>query len=303
MPGEQREWLTIVVVGAGPDRRRDRGPGPRARDAQPARRVPQLRSRRRCACCSSTAARSRWPRSATTSRERRRASSRRSASSCGWAHASPASTRSVSTSHVERRHASASRPAPWCGRRACRPRRSRRCSPTATGAEVDRAGRIAVLPDLTLPGHPEVFAVGDMVDARTSCPGVAEVAMQGSLHAANTIARRLTRRRRGQRRSRYRDLGSVATIGRFRAICSCAPASASAASRRGSCGCSCTSRSSTGSATASRRCRRWLRSMVGRSRAERVFSVGAHRRRPQRAAEVLVAITPNQFPADPNMGR
>ena len=88
----------------------------------------------------------------------------------------------------------------------------------ATGAEVDRAGRIATLPDLTLPGHPEVFAVGDMVTLN-NLPGVAEVAMQGSLHAANTIMRRL----RGDNEAipyTYRDLGSVAAIGRFRAICS-----------------------------------------------------------------------------------
>jgi NADH dehydrogenase len=88
----------------------------------------------------------------------------------------------------------------------------------ATGATVDRAGRIAVQPDLTLPGHPEVFAVGDMVTYE-DLPGVAEVAMQGGVHAANTIRRRL----RGDARAlpyRYRDLGSVATIGRFRAVCS-----------------------------------------------------------------------------------
>ena len=60
----------------------------------------------------------------------------------------------------------------------------------AAGAETDRAGRIKVLPDLTLPGHPEVFAVGDMTTLN-NLPGVAEVAMQGSLHAANTIRRRL----------------------------------------------------------------------------------------------------------------
>jgi NADH dehydrogenase len=85
----------------------------------------------------------------------------------------------------------------------------------ATGAELDRAGRIAVLPDLTLPGHPEVFVVGDMV-ALDNLPGVAEVAMQGGLHAANSIVRRL----RGEAvvPFRYRDLGSAATIGRFRSV-------------------------------------------------------------------------------------
>ncbi|HXY91670.1 MAG TPA: NAD(P)/FAD-dependent oxidoreductase [Acidimicrobiia bacterium] len=88
----------------------------------------------------------------------------------------------------------------------------------ATGAEVDRAGRVATNPDLTLPGHPEVFAIGDMVTLR-ELPGVAEVALQGGLHAANTIRRRL----HGHEHAadfRYRDLGSVATIGRLRAVCS-----------------------------------------------------------------------------------
>jgi NADH dehydrogenase len=87
----------------------------------------------------------------------------------------------------------------------------------ASGAPVDRAGRINVAPDLTLPGHPEVFVVGDMM-ALDQLPGVAEVAMQGGLHAANSVLRGL----KGQPTNpfRYRDLGSVATIGRFRAIVS-----------------------------------------------------------------------------------
>jgi len=87
----------------------------------------------------------------------------------------------------------------------------------ATGAETDRAGRIAVLPDLTLPGHPEVFAVGDMANI-DDLPGVCEVAMQGGLHAANTIKRRL-KSREGVH-FKYRDLGSAAAIGRFKAIVS-----------------------------------------------------------------------------------
>jgi NADH dehydrogenase len=85
----------------------------------------------------------------------------------------------------------------------------------ATGAELDRAGRIAVLPDCSLPGHPEVFVVGDMM-ALNNLPGVAEVAMQGGLHAANTIVRGL----KGEpaKPFQYRDLGSAATIGRFRSV-------------------------------------------------------------------------------------
>jgi NADH dehydrogenase len=87
----------------------------------------------------------------------------------------------------------------------------------ASGATTDHAGRIEVLPDLTLPGHPEVFVVGDMASVN-HLPGVAEVAMQGGLHAANTIVRRL----KGEegRQFTYRDLGSAAAVGRFRAIVS-----------------------------------------------------------------------------------
>ncbi len=141
----------------------------------------------------------------------------------------------------------------------------------ACGAQVDRAGRIEVLPDLTLPGHPEVFAVGDMTSL-DGLPGVAEVAMQGSLHAAHTIGRRL----RGLEEAnpfRYRDLGSVATIGRFRAIFSW----------RGI-------RMSgfpawvvwafvhlaflNGFASRLTTLMRWIRWMVGTNRVERTFSVG-----------------------------
>jgi NADH:ubiquinone reductase (H+-translocating) len=87
----------------------------------------------------------------------------------------------------------------------------------ATGAETDGAGRIAVLPDLTLPGHPEVFAIGDMASVN-NLPGVCEVAMQGGLHAANTIKRRL--KGSDSVPFKYRDLGSAAAIGRFKAIVS-----------------------------------------------------------------------------------
>jgi NADH dehydrogenase len=87
----------------------------------------------------------------------------------------------------------------------------------ASGATCDRAGRIEVLPDCTLPGHPEVFAIGDMM-ALDDLPGVAEVAMQSGIHAANTIKRRL--RGRDAVPFRYRDLGSMATISRFHAVVS-----------------------------------------------------------------------------------
>jgi len=85
----------------------------------------------------------------------------------------------------------------------------------ASGAKCDSAGRIAVLPDCSLPAHPEVFAIGDMM-SMDDLPGVAEVAMQQGIHAARTIRRRL--RGEESRPFRYRDLGSVATISRFRAL-------------------------------------------------------------------------------------
>ncbi len=88
----------------------------------------------------------------------------------------------------------------------------------ATGAGTDRAGHIEVLPDCTLPEHPEVFVVGDMMSLK-ELPGVAEVAMQSGIHAARTIKRRVA----GDSSAKpfvYRDLGSMATIARFRAIVS-----------------------------------------------------------------------------------
>jgi NADH dehydrogenase len=91
-----------------------------------------------------------------------------------------------------------------------------------TGAERDRAGRVTVEPDLTLPGHPEVFALGDMVRVRDGggesvvFPGVAPVAMQQGRHAASVVRDRL--RSRQTRPFRYRDKGNLATIGRAAAV-------------------------------------------------------------------------------------
>jgi NADH:ubiquinone reductase (H+-translocating) len=91
-----------------------------------------------------------------------------------------------------------------------------------TGAELDRAGRIAVEPDLTLPGRPEVLALGDMVRVRDRdgapvvLPGVAPVAMQQGRYAAKLVRARLSGRSAGP--FRYRDKGNLATIGRSRAV-------------------------------------------------------------------------------------
>lgn len=86
------------------------------------------------------------------------------------------------------------------------------------GAEVDRAGRVKVNPDLTLPGHPEVFVVGDMI-ALADLPGVAQVAIQGARFAAKELTHRLDGKP-SQGRFEYFDKGSMATISRFSAVAS-----------------------------------------------------------------------------------
>jgi len=86
-----------------------------------------------------------------------------------------------------------------------------------TGAERDRAGRITVEPDLTLPDHPEVFALGDMVRLHEGVlPGVAPVAMQQGRYAARVVRDRL--RGRDTPAFRYHDKGNLATIGRASAV-------------------------------------------------------------------------------------
>jgi NADH dehydrogenase len=87
------------------------------------------------------------------------------------------------------------------------------------GVPLDRAGRVIVEPDLSIPGHPDVFVVGDAAAAMQDgklLPGVAQTAMQGARHAAKNILRRLN----GQPSTPfiYRDLGSMAIVGRRAAI-------------------------------------------------------------------------------------
>jgi NADH dehydrogenase len=87
------------------------------------------------------------------------------------------------------------------------------------GAETDRSGRVQVERDLTLPGHPEVFVIGDMM-ALDGLPGVSPVAIQGAKHAAQQIRRRVKGSGEVSEPFRYRDKGSMATISRFRAVAS-----------------------------------------------------------------------------------
>ena len=91
-----------------------------------------------------------------------------------------------------------------------------------SGADVDRAGRVTTEPDLTLPGHPEVMALGDMVRVRSrdgglqALLGVAPVAMQQGRYAAKLVRARLEGKPIGP--FRYLDKGNLATIGRARAV-------------------------------------------------------------------------------------
>lgn len=87
------------------------------------------------------------------------------------------------------------------------------------GVETDRGGRVVVNPDLTVPGHPEIFVIGDLakfVDNGKPLPGLAPVAMQQGDHAAANVRRAIA----GQplQPFRYFDKGNLATIGRARAI-------------------------------------------------------------------------------------
>jgi NADH dehydrogenase len=83
------------------------------------------------------------------------------------------------------------------------------------GAELDRAGRVKVAPDLSVPGHPEVFVVGDLAFL-PGVPGIAPAAKQMGRHAARNIKRNLENKDRLP--FRYRDYGQLATIGRNRAV-------------------------------------------------------------------------------------
>jgi len=87
-----------------------------------------------------------------------------------------------------------------------------------TGAGTDRAGRLKVNPDCSVPGHPEIFAVGDMM-ALDQLPGVAQVAIQSGRYVAGQIKRRLAGRESAPP-FKYFDKGSMATISRFSAVAS-----------------------------------------------------------------------------------
>jgi len=87
------------------------------------------------------------------------------------------------------------------------------------GVPLDRAGRVLVQPDLSIPGHPEIQVIGDLAALQQDgawVPGVAQGAIQEGRHAARNIIRSL--RGESPLAFRYRDLGSLATIGRKAAV-------------------------------------------------------------------------------------
>ena len=92
--------------------------------------------------------------------------------------------------------------------------------PATLGAPIDRAGRVLVNPDLTVPGHNDVFVIGDLATLKDKhgnlLPGVAPVAMQEGRYVARTIKNDLRNKPRAN--FHYFDKGSLATIGRAAAI-------------------------------------------------------------------------------------
>jgi NADH dehydrogenase len=91
------------------------------------------------------------------------------------------------------------------------------------GVPRDASGRVAVLPDLSIPDHPEVFVIGDLarmvMPDGSEVPGVAQGALQGGRHVARLIAAEAAGGSRGERPPfRYRDKGNMATVGRAEAV-------------------------------------------------------------------------------------
>ena len=110
------------------------------------------------------------------------------------------------------------------------------------GVPLDRAGRVSRRADAAVPGHPEIFVVGDVCALQQDgkpLPGVAQVAMQEGAHAARNILRAIE----GEPLEpfRYRDYGNMATIGRGSAVADIGPAEDVRISSPGSSGSSCTS--------------------------------------------------------------
>ena len=214
------EWLTFVVVGG--VRPASRSPG--SSRSSPATRMKQRLPADRLRAGAGDPARRRRARGAGVQRADVGQGRRRSSADLGVTvreHAlvtgdrRPRGRRSRSASRP-----SGSRPAPWSGPPACTaaawPARSR--APRAP--RTDRAGRIEVNPDLTLPGHPEISVIGDAANLAgpdgKPLPGLATAAIQQARHVADAI-------QQGQPGAstpfKYFDKGALAVVGRGRAVC------------------------------------------------------------------------------------
>ena len=232
------------------DRSRARRTGARTGGALPRRASSARSTRRRCGCSCSTAGRSRSPRSVTGSPARRPKNCSASAWSCAWA---PGWSVWTFRRRRRRRRRLESRidayTTIWAAGVQASPLAAMLAE--ASGAELDRAGRIAVLPDLTLPGHPEVFAVGDMADARHPA------GRRRGRHAGRVACRQhdlaTAQRQAAVDRSSTATWAALPRSGGSTPSPACTGC-ASVASPAGWCGSSCTWPSSTASATASRRC-------------------------------------------------
>src|SRR5690606_13038746 len=91
------------------------------------------------------------------------------------------------------------------------------------GVPLDKSGRVIVGPDLTIPGHPEVFIAGDLAAARSAdtdapVPGVAQAAIQMGRYVGRAIRPETTGQRVAREPFVYRDKGSMAIIGKARAV-------------------------------------------------------------------------------------
>ncbi|MGO9352337.1 MAG: NAD(P)/FAD-dependent oxidoreductase [Mycobacterium sp.] len=92
-----------------------------------------------------------------------------------------------------------------------------------SATELDKAGRVQVRPDLSIPGYPNVFVVGDMA-AVEGVPGVAQGAIQGAKYVANTVKAELAGANPAEREPfQYFDKGSMATVSRFSALAKIGP--------------------------------------------------------------------------------
>ena len=191
------------------DRRRARRPDPGAGHPDPPRRVPParpgggqgaaLRRRQRC----------RWPRSGRSSRPRRRRRWPGWASRCTCTRWSPTSTRTASWCGTRTASPPGTRPATSCGPPASRRPPLAGMLAKATGAEQDRAGRILVQPDLTIPGHPEISVVGDLMSL-DKLPG------RGRGRDAVGLLRRQADPAAGRRRRGSREAGCALPLPRLR---------------------------------------------------------------------------------------